>query len=402
MVQQEDFKVERWMDEYETKVELNIAEVCCYSLSLQEVSEITNSPIPVKDIVTEPRMVYGPISGSDELRKEIADLTEEGSEENDGHKPIVPENVLVTNGGIGANFLVYYTLVDPGDHVIVVDPAYQQLPSVPNALGGTVDKLPLRPENGFLPDIDELKSLVVKGKTKLININNPHNPTGAVIPQDLLKQIVEIAREADAYLLCDEVYRPLYHSIPENMSEPSSIATLYEKGISTSSTSKSYGLAGFRLGWIVSPDQNVITECLKRRDYTTISVSPLCDGLSAWALKHRKQILDHNKKLCVRNLNMLDEFVKASNGALTYVKPQGSTSAFIYVPGAKGDTKSLCRELAEKYSALLVPGETFGKPGYFRIGYGNRTEDLSKGLDRLKKLMLDTNRVPENYSGWKN
>jgi aspartate/methionine/tyrosine aminotransferase len=215
----------------------------------------------------------------------------------------------------------------------------------------------------------------------------------------MLKQIVEIAREADAYLICDEVYRPLYHSLPAGMAEPSSIATLYEKGISTSSISKAYGLAGLRLGWIVTPDKSVIEECSKRRDYSTICVSSVNDILATWALSNRHKLLDANKKMCVEQLDILDKFVNASNGALTYVKPQAGTTVFVKVTGCS-DTESFCRELANQYKTLAVPGETFGYAGYLRIGYANHRSELIAGLENIKQLLIKSGRLPKEYKGW--
>lgn len=395
MVYQEDFLVERWMDEFETKVDYNIAETCCYSYSLNQVAELVGEAVPLEQIANK-RLTYGDIPGSKELLSTIADLTNEGS--NGPHK-VTGENVIVTNGGIGANFLLYYTLVGPGDHVIVVDPAYQQLNSVPAVFGGQVEKLVLRPENNYLPDIEELKKMVVKGKTKLININNPHNPSGSVIPEGILTQIVDIAREADAYVVCDEVYRPLYHSLPAGMAEPSSIATLYEKGISTSSVSKAYGLAGLRLGWIATPDKSVIEECSKRRDYSTICVSSVNDILANWALSNRHKLLEANKRMCVEQLDILDKFVQASNGALTYVKPQAGTTVFVKITGCS-DTEAFCRELANQYKTLAVPGETFGYPGYLRIGYANHRSELIAGLENIKQLLIKSGRLPKDHKGW--
>ena len=318
------------------------------------------------------------------------------------HGPIKigPENVLLTNGAIGANFLVYYTLVGPGDHVIVVDPAYQQLNSVPKMFGGNVELLKLRPENQNLPDPQQLRGMIKKGKTKLININTPHNPTGSVIPESMMKEIVEIARDAGAYLLSDEVYRPMYLELTGGeQHHPSSAASLYEKAIATGSTSKAFAMAGLRLGWVISPDKTVMEQCMAKRDYNTISIGIIDDMIATWALTGRKALLEYNRNLCEKNLAIFDKFVKDSNGAVSYVKPKGGTVTFLKVEGVR-DTLSFTDEFIKEHKTLVVPGETFGSPGYLRIGFANNTEDLIKGLDNLKQFITKHNFVPAGWSKW--
>ncbi|ANB13650.1 Bna3p [Sugiyamaella lignohabitans] len=382
MVYQEDFGVERWMDAYETKVKLNISETCCASLSIEQLETILDKPFPVQNLLSK-RLVYGDIPGSLDVRNTIAELYNETSI---GDIKINADDILATNGAIGANFLLYYSLVGPGDHVICVDPVYQQLKSVPAVFGGEVELLKLRQENDFLPDLDELHKMVRPGKTKIININSPHNPSGSVISDPLLKKIVDIAREAGAYLICDEVYRPLFHSLPKGVEAPSSVVSLYEKGISTGSTSKAFALAGLRFGWIVTSDKSVITECMKRRDYSTISVSMIDDIVATWALTGRHKLLEHNIQLCKTNLEIVDQFIKDCEGAVSWYRPQAGTTMFLKIHGVT-NTEQFCKDFISEYSTLLVPGETFDSPGYVRIGFANATEDLKQGLDNLQKFI---------------
>lgn len=384
MVKQEDFGVERWMDEYETKVDYNISETCCYSLSIEQVEKIIGNKFPTQDLLCK-RLGYGAIPGSSSLRSSVAELINATSA--GCHIRLDADNVLISNGAIGANFLAYYALVNPGDHVIIVDPAYQQLQSVPAMFGAKVDLLPHDAENNFLPRIEDLRKLVRKGETKLININNAHNPSGAVIPEKLLREIVEVAREADAWLLCDEVYRPLYHSLPAGETEPPSVACLYEKGITTGSTSKAFALAGLRVGWVVSSNKSVIDECLKRRDYNTISVSVIDDAIATWALGGWRKLIAHNYELCRRNLEIVDRFVAGCQGKVRLVRPTGGTTIFPEIVGVK-DTRAFCADFIAKSSVLIVPGETFNRPGYIRIGFANSTSDLEHGLAELQKYIL--------------
>ncbi|CAN6651543.1 hypothetical protein TRVA0_025S00804 [Trichomonascus vanleenenianus] len=390
MVYQEDFKVERWMDDYETKVDVNIAETCCYSLTLEEISKIIDKPIPTNEIANK-RLVYGAITGSNELKDGITDMINSTSS---GPITIGRDDVVITNGAIGANFLCYYSIVGKGDHVIVVDPAYQQLNSVPKMFGGDVELLPLVEENNYLPDLDRLREMVRKGQTKLININSPHNPSGAVFAQKLLLEIVDIAREADCYLLCDEVYRPLYHSLDEGEETPSSVATLYEKGVITGSMSKAFNAAGLRLGWVATPNKELMRDLQSKRDYNTISVGMIDDFFAAWIMSGWRELIKYNFDFARKNIAILDEFVASSNGIVSYVKPRGGSTCLLKL-NTVPNSEEFAKKLAVEEKTLVVPGESFNLPGFLRIGFVNSTNELIEGLEILKQKIKKLGYIPE-------
>lgn len=365
------FAVEDWMNKYEMSAKYNIAETCVDSLTVEELISIdgTNPEDFFRSLASK-KLTYGHIEGSPEFRTLVSQL----------YTTVDPHQVLVMNGGIAANFLVFYSLVKPGDHVISVHPTYQQIYDVPKSFGATVDLLHLKEENGFLPDLDELRSLVGEN-TKLICINNPNNPSGSLMERDTLEKIVEIARSCGAYLLCDEVYRNLLQD--DDLIVPS-IADLYEKGISTSSMSKALSLAGLRLGWIAAPKE-VIEECIKHRDYTTISVGMLDDLLAVHAMKNYDRILTRNRKIIKDNLAILDEWV-ANEPAITYVKPRAGTTAMLGydLPISSVD---FCEGLLKETGAFLTPGICFDMEGYLRIGYACETEMLREGLQKLSEYI---------------
>ncbi|MDF2679043.1 MAG: aminotransferase [Brevibacillus sp.] len=365
------FAVEDWMNKYEMSATYNIAETCVDSLTIEELISIDGTnPADFFRSLYDKKLTYGHIEGSPEFRSMVSEL----------YESVDPHHVLVMNGGIAANFLVFYSLVKPGDHVISVHPTYQQIYEVPKSFGASVDLLHLKPENGFMPDLDELRSLVQEN-TKLICINNPNNPSGAIMERDVLEQIVEIARSCGAYLLCDEVYRNLLQD--DDLIVPS-IADLYEKGISTSSMSKALSLAGLRLGWIAAP-QEVIEECIKHRDYTTISVGMLDDILAVHALKNYDLILKRNRKIIKDNLVILDEWV-AQEPAVTYVKPRAGTTAMLKydVPVS---SVAFCEGLLKETGAFLTPGICFDMDGWVRIGYACETEMLRQGLQKVSEYI---------------
>lgn len=365
------FAVEQWMNEYEVEAVYNIAETCVESLTVNELISIDGTD-PEKFLVDlgKNKLTYGHIEGSPDFRTLVSNQ----------YQSLEADNVLVTNGAIGANFLLLYSLIQPGDHVIAVHPTYQQLYEVPTSFGATVDLLPLREENNYLPDLNELKSLVNE-KTKMIIINNPNNPSGAIIEKEMLEEIVEIARSYDAYILCDEVYRRLLQE--DDLVVPS-IVDLYEKGISTSSMSKVLSLAGLRLGWIAGPKE-VIYECYRHRDYTTISCGMLDDILAVHALKNYDKILDRNRKIIKDNLTILDAWVE-QEPLISYVKPRAGTTAMLKydLPVSSED---FCIGLFKANGAFLTPGSCFDIESHVRIGYACKTEVLEQGLQKVSEYL---------------
>lgn len=369
MVKQEPFYLEQFVDKYETSVDITLAETCSCAVSINELQTLTGAELDIEKIMDKP-LNYGWIFGSDELKTEISKL----------YKTINKDDIVITNGGIGANFLSFYSIVEPGDHVIVIDPSYQQLKSLPKLFGAEVDLWKLKEENNWLPDIEDLK-LLIKPNTKLIVLNSPNNPTGSFFSIDYMNKIVEIAKKNDLFILSDEVYRPLFHSIP-NDEIPKSIVDLYDKGISTGSMSKAFALAGLRLGWIISKNKPFINDCLNKRDYNTISVTPINDIIATFALSNKELLLKRNCNLCKHNLEIIKNSIKDSDGKLELKIPKSGTTCFIKIVNIK-DTNKLCLDLIEKYRTLFVPGETFGYPGYLRVGYGSSTRDVTSGMKVL-------------------
>jgi aspartate/methionine/tyrosine aminotransferase len=360
----EPFFVEQWMNAHETTATWNIAETCVHSLTLDELLQMSGDADAVLRRLRETWLGYGDIVGSPQLRAAIAALYGER---------ITPDHVLTANGAIGANFLALYALVEPRTTVVSIQPTYQQLYSVPESLGANVRVARLREEDGYLPDAEALRSLVDE-RTRLIILNNPNNPTGALIDEPLLREIVEVARERDAWLFCDEVYRMLEH---EPGTTAPSVADLYEKGVSSGSMSKSYSLAGLRTGWVAGPPE-VIARCLDVRDYTTISAGVLDDGLAAVALENRDRVLGRSLEIVRGNLAIVDEWI-AREPHLRYVRPRAGTIALVHYDY---DLPSVdfCQGLFDFNGAFVMPGAAFGEEHAFRLGYACARDVLKGGL----------------------
>ena len=370
-----EFGVERWMDLYENRCELNLAETCVESLTVGELLKIAGKEDALLDEILPMKLTYGAIDGTERLRSNVASLYE---------KQAVP-NVLITHGAISANALVYETLVEPGDHVISVLPTYQQHYSIPESYGANVEILRLREENAFLPNLDELKRMV-KPTTRVIAINNPNNPTGSLMDRVFLEQIAQIARSCGAYVLSDEVYRG---TDQEGTGFTASIADVYEKGISTGSMSKTWSLAGLRVGWIVAP-VDLIHRVQIHRDYNTISVGMLNDLLASIALENRKAILERNHGILRSNLAVLDAWI-VKEPLLSYVKPRSGTTALVRFD-VDMSSREFCVSLIEKTGVMFTPGSALDIEGYIRIGYTNGRDVLVAGLERVSGYLRDIGR----------
>ncbi|MEA4987192.1 MAG: aminotransferase [Anaerovorax sp.] len=366
-----DFGVEIWMNLYENNCDYNLAETCVESLTVDEILTISGEKETFYDKLLNMKLTYGAIEGSIPLREAITTL----------YRKVEVENLTITHGAIGANALSIMTLVDRGDRVISVLPTYQQHYSIPESIGADIQILRLKEENNFLPDLDELKELAIPG-TKLICINNPNNPTGAVMDEEYLLKIVEIARGCGAYLLCDEAYRGLTHDCENSFT--ASVADLYEKGISTASMSKTFSAAGLRLGWVAGPE-DFIEKINRQRDYHVISVGMIDDVLATIIIKNKDKIVKRNIEIVLSNAKLLDEWV-AKEPLISYVKPMGGTTAFLKYD-IDMPSVDFCVKLLEQTGVMLLPGSALDMEGYLRIGYCNNPEIIRKGLKKISEFL---------------
>ncbi|OIW28064.1 PLP-dependent transferase [Coniochaeta ligniaria NRRL 30616] len=380
MVKIEPFQVEQWMDRYETTPGvINTAETCVASVSINELVDLGEDK-DAKLLDFSRPLTYSAIRGSDELRRRVAELVSKGAS-----SPLSAENVLITQGAIGANFLLLYTLIGPGDHVVCVYPTYEQLYAVPEHLGAEVSLWKLKQQNGYVPDVSELETLV-KSNTKLIILNNPNNPTGSVIPHSVLQDIVAFAKARGITILSDEV-------LPSEEDAPPSILSLgYSKTVATGSMSKAFALAGIRLGWIASRDKDVIEAVASARDYTTISVSQLDDQVAAYALSPSvlPSLMSRNMEIARTNLELLDGFVRKYSSVCRWVKPKAGTTALVQFrkEGEPVDDEKFVLHLLDRTKVLFLPacvcfggGKHF--KGFVRIGYACHTSVLREGLEKL-------------------
>lgn len=362
------FGVEEWLNVHEREAKYDIAGVSIEALTLQELFDLTGeSKEKFYQELLSKKLNYGWIEGSPEFKKAVSGL----------YDNVTEDQILQTNGATGANMLVLYGLIEPGDHVISIYPTYQQLYDIPKSLGAEVDLWQVKEENGWLPDLFELRQMI-RPNTKMICINNANNPTGAVMDDNYLRELVEIAKSCDAYILSDEVYRPFTNQ------KVSSIIDLYDRGISVNSLSKTFSLPGIRVGWVAACDE--VADILRDyRDYTMICAGVFDDMVASLALKHKHVILERNRQIIRENLAILDQWISKEEKA-SYIKPAEVPTSFVKL-NVGIPIEDFCLTLLKEYGVLLVPGNRFDKEGFVRLGYSCKQETLKKGLSLLSSCL---------------
>ncbi len=367
----EPFKVEIWMNEWETRCTHNLAETCVASITIDQLLQLSGLNQNDLSELLPMKMTYGAIEGSIRLRQAISDLYDDRN----------VEDITITHGTIAANMLVHKAVVSRGDRVVSIVPTYQQHYSIPASIGADVQILPLRAEDAFLPDLDRLRELVTP-ETRLIALTNPNNPTGALIERPMLLDIAEIARSVGAYVLCDEVYRGTGQE-GDGMSP--SIVDIYEKGISTASTSKAFSLAGLRVGWVVAPKE-VTEQILIHRDFDTISVGMINDHFAAIALESQHKVLARSHRITRGNLAVLDAWI-ATQPRVDWIKPRAGTTAMLKLD-IPISSREFCVDLVQTTGVMLTPGDAFDMEGYVRIGFANDPDVLREGLEKLSGFLI--------------
>lgn len=365
----ETFALERWMSTYEMKVQYDIAESGIYPMTVAELLDLL--PPGERDQtlahLLDLRLAYNEARGTEALRTIIA-----GTYRHTG-----PDEILVTTGAIEANYLLFNTLLDAGDHLVSVYPAYQQLYAVANAIGCEVALWKLRPDNGFRYDLAALERLVTP-RTKLIVVNTPHNPTGAMLSADDLKRIYDLAGSIGARVLCDEAYRWLELPGGDALAPP--IRDLGEVGISVGTLSKPFGLPGLRIGWIAAP-ADLIARCWGARDYISLSPGRLNDALGALALTHRDGIIARTRAIVTENMATARRWFAEHEAVVSWTPPRAGLLALMRYH-LDLPSLHLANKLAEEYSVMLAPGSAFGFEGYLRLGIGQTPPVFAEGLAR--------------------
>jgi aspartate/methionine/tyrosine aminotransferase len=303
------------------------------------------------------------------LRREIAGL----------YEGVSPDEVVVFSGAEEAIFAFLNVALGPGDHAIVTWPGYQSLYEVARASGADVTLLPLDEARGWVLDLDALRR-ALRPETRLIVINFPHNPTGAVLDAAELETVLGIAEEARAFVLSDEVYRMLDL---DGATCPSAVERS-RRAVAVGVMSKAFGLAGLRVGWIVGHTSELLARTAAFKDYLSICTSAPSEILALIGLRARTRLLARSRGILRDNLAHVDRFFRNFAGNFAWVRPRAGSVGFPRLLGGVS-VDDFARELVEREGVLLLPGSVYGDVGeHFRIGFG-RT-NLPEALSRLERF----------------
>ncbi len=335
------------------------------SVSDRRLSDL-GLPIELDDLL----LCYGDHLGDPPLREAIASL---GS-------GLSPEDVLVTPGAATALFCTATTMLDPGDHLVVVRANYATNLETPRAIGADIDIVDLRFEDGWALDIDRVRSLVEPGRTKMISVTCPHNPTGTMMSESDLHQLVELTEGSGAVLLVDETYRDLTHGVQLPMA-----ATLSPRAISVASVSKAYGLPGLRIGWAVTTDPELRQLLLAAKEQVVICGSTIDEHIAGRVLADRDRILCPILDDVRQRAAIVQSWMDAQT-IFEWVAPSGGVVGFVrFREEFLVDERAFYRCLLADFGTYVGPGHWFEvSDRYFRLGFGWPTrQELMNGLAGL-------------------
>lgn len=349
------------------KIECNLAESSVKDAAFGAFDNIDLSTLT---------LCYGNHKGHPELRKALAD--EAGVHEDD---------VLLVPGASAGLFIIATTMLKRNDELVVVHPNYATNLETPEAIGAKIKKVNLLFDHAFRTELNDIKKKLTSDTT-YVSITTPHNPTGAMIVENELRDIIRyVCMEKDRHLLIDETYRYMTFSDPTPIG-----AGIHEKVISVASVSKAFGLPGIRIGWIITKDNALMNKFLAAKEQIVICNSVIDEELAWQAFKNRTNYLDPIRKQCVENFNVVQPWLDA-HSHLEWIRPEGGVVCFPrFKAPSEIDVDKFYKILFEKYRTCVGPGHWFQMPdSYMRIGFGwPGKEELEKGLQRIDDAIKDS------------
>lgn len=357
------FDMERMQSTWEHRVTYDLSESGVEAMTLEEAARDPRE-------LLRTRLGYAEGVGREATRALVAGF----------HAGAGAENVVLTTGTSEANYLAITTLVSAGDEVVIVMPNYMQLHGLATALGARVREVWLREERGWTIDLDALAA-AVNGRTKVICVCTPNNPTGQALSRTETLRVSEIAARHGAWIIADEVYR----GAELDGVESASFSGAGERVIVTGGLSKVYGLPGLRVGWLVAP-QDRVRAALELKDYTTIAPATLSEILAEVALERRAKLLERARYLLSERWPALEEWAGTHSRELHWTAPQAGAICF-FSYRFPIDSLPFVDRLIREYSTMVVPGAHFRAERHLRIGFGMEPRLLHAGLAAIDRLL---------------
>ncbi|MBC8355234.1 MAG: aminotransferase class I/II-fold pyridoxal phosphate-dependent enzyme [Planctomycetes bacterium] len=366
------FELDHWFAVAEGRFDLSLSHSAC---EIQCAADVLDNA-ELKAFAEIP-LGYGPFDGLPELQRAIARQ----------YESIEPANVLTFNGPSEAIYTFMQATLEAGNQVVVQSPLFHTLHAIARQIGCEIKEWQPTDELSCEFDVASLAA-VCSSSTKAIIINFPHNPTGQMISERALRQIVDIANSVDAILFSDEVFRLL--ELPPQATLPA-VCDLYDKGVSISGMSKPFGLGGLRIGWMATQREDIRQAAKEYRYYTAEMTNTPCQWLACRALERKDDVLARNLALIAANLKRLESFVESHSDTLRLFRPKAGTMAVVEQRTAMTSTE-LCERMLDEERVFLVPGKPLGMSDrLLRIGLGR--SDLEAGLARFDRFL---NRLAES------
>ncbi len=352
-----DFELERFFARYEFAVRHLLCASDVEGWAMADLVALADAE--GAELWRDLRLGYTESLGHPLLRREIATL----------YDTVAEDEVLVFSGAEEAIFVLANVMLGPRDHAIVGWPSYQSLHEVARSTGADVALHELREEDGWAIDVDRLRG-ELRATTRLIVINAPHNPTGSMPDAATFGAIVDLAADAGATLVVDEVYRFLERDAADRLMAG---ADAGPHVVSIGVMSKSFALAGVRIGWLATHDAALLDAAARFKDYTTICASAPAEVLSLIALRARDVVLGRSRAIVDANLDLIDPFFERQARHFRWVRPRGGPVGFPELLGGVPIDR-FAQDLLEATGVLIAPGSIFGHPGnHFRLGFGRTT-----------------------------
>ena len=358
------FKLERYFAKYEFTTEYLLCSSDCEAMSIAELLALEPGSAEKFQNVW---LGYTESLGSPSLRNEITNL----------YATMQPDDILVHTGAGEAIYLFMHAAFKKGDHVIVHSPGYQSLAEVARAVGCDVSPWRAREQDGWALDLDELRHLM-RTNTKGIIINTPHNPTGYLMSHADFESVNKFAQEKGLILFSDEVYRESEYDSADRLP---AACDMGEHAVSLGVTSKTYGLAGLRIGWVATKNKKILQAMASLKDYTTICNSAPSEFLAEVAMRNRQILIDRSLGIIKHNLTVVDDLFNRHAALFTWARPKAGSMGFPKL--LKGDIEDFCDDLVRKAGVLLLPGSVYDDSrNHFRLGLGRK--NLPQAVERLE------------------
>ena len=364
-MQLKPFLLDAWLDQYEHNIEFNLAASTGPSWSVNDILALADDE--TRHRFLNHKLVYSRPAGADSLREAIAEM-----------QGVPVEAVQIVTGASEALVALMWMAAEPGANVIIPLPGFTTFSALPESLGLETRFYQVRRENGFRIDPDEIKRLA-DSSTKLILVNSPHNPTGAIISDEEMEALHDFTAQRGIQLVSDEVYHPIYHGRQTKSAARLPHATVI------SDLSMAFSIAGVRTGWMIEHDAKRRQQYWTARAYFSISNTTTGEILSEIAIRERDRVLGKTQQAATRNLKLLDRFMADHRDQLGWIPPRGGMTAFPWLTSGENE-RPFCKAATE-HGILLAPGDCFDKPSHFRLGFAATGDDFSKALDRFGALV---------------